>query len=224
MVVRGPAGNRLEIDGLQIGRRYRGPRMLPAPEPGLQVRRHQPQPSTESVATSRQFGFGERTSRSKVQTSVTRRTDLRSPSTTLPMPVAHGRNEFAHKPDGDMRHLPGQVRFRHIGGQDAHKAELRRFVPGLALGDDRVEALVDLGGQQIAQRFPVAVGVGRDDGLVGDLRALQERGDLEGRIGGRDLAQRLQRLATGGQAAQSLVDARAGRLGRGSSRARFWAA
>ena len=45
-------------------------------------------------------------------------------------PVAHGRYQLAHKPDRDMRHLPGQAGVRHIGGQDAHEAEFRRFVPG----------------------------------------------------------------------------------------------
>ena len=81
-----------------------------------------------------------------------------------------------------------------------------------ALGDDRVEAVVDLGGQQVAQRFPVAMRVSGDDGLVSDLRARQERPDLERRIGGRDLAQRLQRSATRGHAAQPLIDALATRI------------
>ena len=42
MVIPGPAANHLEADCLQVGGRYRGPGMLPAPEPGLQVRRHRP--------------------------------------------------------------------------------------------------------------------------------------------------------------------------------------
>ena len=58
----------------------------------------------------------------------------------------------------------------------------------LALLDGRRESLVDMSVDMAAKRFKVALPKCFEDHPVGRLRAFQEAGDIESRVGGKDRA------------------------------------
>ena len=163
-----------------------------------------PQASGELVATSRQLGFREDMSRAKVQTSVTCRTALMSPSMTLPALSRIAVTSSLTKRTVTWAMRPAEIRVDDAGRSDADEAELVRLAARLALGNDGVEAIEDLAREKPAQRVAVAARIGRHDRLVGDLCAVQEGGRLECGVGRRDCAQRLKRAAVLGQGAETV--------------------
>ena len=139
-----------------------------------------------SVATSFQLGSREVTSRAKVHTSVTLVTRSALPSMTSPL-----RSRVAETSCDTKRSVICAVLPRNsapvIWDTSIETKRVSAVSPrAFALADHLVEAVIDLAPEEIAQRPPVALGIGGDDHLVGGPRPGDEMLGVEALVDGRD--------------------------------------
>ena len=135
-----------------------------------------------SVATSFQLGSREERSRAKVHTSVTSVTLSGLPSITLP-----SLSRVTETSCETKRTVTCAVLVLHVGGGDVRLVDrdeprLGLLAARFAILDGLLEAIIDLLRQEVLERAPVTLRVGRHDHLVGGAPAGQEVAWIEARV------------------------------------------
>src|ERR1700719_2892674 len=69
--------------------------------------------------------------------------------------------------DRDLRGAVAQFGVRDVGLVDGYKPALGGFAFGFPFADGRLEAIIDVAGEQVLERAPIALRIGGDDHLVG---------------------------------------------------------
>ena len=109
-----------------------------------------------------------------------------SPLDDLPVAIAAGGHKLHREAQRDRVHPLLRAGVLDARVVDRDDRRLEGLAIRLAPRDLAGEIVVDVGGQQAAQRIAVALGEGRDDHLIGLARALDETLAVERGVGGRD--------------------------------------